>query len=80
MKMNSSFLLIALALAAGAFVPFQTASNTLLSKPLQSGLYASLVVFIVAALSMIVLISLMTPAPGAEMRAMVRGLRYPQAG
>jgi len=30
--------------------------------------------------AVIVLVSLMTPAPGAEMRAMVRSLRYPQAG
>lgn len=51
--MNTSILYILLALVAGAFVPFQTGSNTALTKALGSGFYASLVVFIVAALAMV---------------------------
>ncbi len=42
-----------MALAAGAFVPFQTGSNTALTKSLGSGFYASLIVFTVAALAML---------------------------
>ena len=56
MKMQSQLLLISLALLAGAFVPFQTGSNTALTRSLGSGFYASLIVFMVASLAMIALI------------------------
>ena len=56
MKMNTQLFYIALALLAGSFVPFQTASNTVMSKTFQSGMYASLVVFLVAAMTMVFII------------------------
>jgi bacterial/archaeal transporter family-2 protein len=56
MKMQPQLLLMILALLAGAFVPFQTGSNTALTRSLGSGFYASLVVFIVAALTMVAVI------------------------
>ena len=56
--MQSQFFLIMLALLAGAFVPFQTGSNTALTRSLGSGFYASLVVFIVAAIAMVITIVL----------------------
>ena len=56
--MQSQLFLIVLALSAGAFVPFQTGSNTALTRSLGSGFYASLVVFIVAAIEMITAIVL----------------------
>ncbi|MBJ7427662.1 MAG: DMT family transporter [Bacteroidia bacterium] len=56
--MNASLLFVLLALLAGAFVPFQTGGNTILTKSLGSGFYASLVVFIVAALTIAIVIML----------------------
>jgi transporter family-2 protein len=67
MKMNTQLLYIALALIAGAFVPFQTASNTAMSRSFHSGIYASLVVFVVAAIAMIILIIVrQEPFPSSE--------------
>jgi bacterial/archaeal transporter family-2 protein len=62
MKMQPQLLLMALALLAGALVPFQTGSNTALTKSLGSGYYASLVVFIVAAIAMMIAIALQRQA------------------
>ena len=50
MKMNQSIIFIALALLAGAMIPFQSAMNAQLGKSLQSPYYSSLTVFIVAAI------------------------------
>ena len=48
--MNQSIFFIALALLAGAMIPFQSAMNAQLGKTLQSPYYSSLTVFIVAAI------------------------------
>jgi bacterial/archaeal transporter family-2 protein len=56
MKMQSQLMLLCLALLAGSLVPFQTGSNTALTRALGSGFYASLVVFIVGAIGMLVVI------------------------
>jgi bacterial/archaeal transporter family-2 protein len=50
MKMNVSVFFTALALLAGAMIPFQSAMNTQLGKALQSPYFAALTVFIVAAI------------------------------
>lgn len=47
--MNTSIILMFLALLAGALIPFQSAMNASLGKSLQSPYYASLIVFIIAA-------------------------------
>ena len=49
--MNSQLMLIALALAAGIMIPFQSAVNAQLTKNLASPYYSTLIVFIVASLS-----------------------------
>ena len=54
--MNTQLLFIALALIAGTLVPLQTASNALLSRSLHSGLFATLVVFLVAAVTIAILL------------------------
>jgi bacterial/archaeal transporter family-2 protein len=56
MKIQPQLLLLCLALLAGSLVPFQTGSNTALTRSLGSGVYASLVVFVVGAVGMLVVI------------------------
>lgn len=64
MKMNTQSLFIALALIAGALVPLQTASNASLSRSLHSGLLATLVVFVVAAVTIaFLLVAKQEPLP-----------------
>ena len=68
--MQSQVVLIGLALLAGVFVPFQTGCNTALTRSFSSGLYASLVVFIVAAVAMAAAILLQRQAiPAAAQMA-----------
>ncbi len=64
MKMNTQSLFIVLALIAGALVPLQTASNASLSRSLHSGLFATLVVFVVAAVTIaFLLVAKQEPLP-----------------
>jgi bacterial/archaeal transporter family-2 protein len=56
MKMNSSIIFIVLALLAGIMIPFQSAMNAQLGKTLQSPYYATLTVFIIAAIGISVYI------------------------
>jgi bacterial/archaeal transporter family-2 protein len=55
-KMDNSLLYLGLALFAGAIIPVQTSMNTVLGKQLQSPFYASLSVFLIAALAMTLVI------------------------
>lgn len=52
--MNNSFLLIALAILAGAMIPFQSAMNAALGKSLHSAYFSALTVFMLAALALTV--------------------------
>lgn len=50
--MNQSLSFIALAVLAGAMIPFQSAMNTQLGKSLQSPYFSALTVFVVAAIGL----------------------------
>ncbi len=64
MSSNASFAYLALALLAGALIPIQTSANAALSRALGGPTYASLAVFVVAALTMSLAIGLgRQPAP-----------------
>ena len=59
--MKNLIIPIALAFAAGAFVPMQTGANAVLSKGLGNGLLSTLVVFIVAAIATAIFLLLQRP-------------------
>jgi bacterial/archaeal transporter family-2 protein len=56
MKMNITLLLILVAIAAGAMIPFQSAMNTTLGKNLQSPYFSALSVFVIAAFGLLIYI------------------------
>lgn len=56
MKMTNQILFIALSLCAGMMIPFQTAMNAQLGKALQSPYFASITVFIVATIGLLLFI------------------------
>ncbi len=58
MKMNSPMLFIALAVLAGAMIPFQSAMNTALGKNLHSPYFSALSVFVIAAIGLLIYIVL----------------------
>ena len=60
--MRSLIIPIVLAVLAGAFVPVQTAANSLLGKGLGSGVWSTLVVFIVASLTTALFMVFQRPA------------------
>lgn len=57
MKMNQTILFVALAILAGAAIPFQSAMNASLGKSLQSPYFSALTVFMVAFIVMTVYIA-----------------------
>lgn len=71
MKFKMPVIYILLALLAGALVPFQTGSNTTLTRGLGNGFYATLVVFLVAAIAMLAMIVIQQQGipPAAKLRA-----------
>ena len=51
-----------LALAAGAFVPLQTGANAFLTKGLGNGMLSTLIVFLVAAVSSMIVLAFQRPS------------------